>query len=577
MSSCVTPGGVRRIRESIDGSLTDVSVQVLNLKTDAVDGFSAELNDGEAKVPASFAKSLAGKFAGVKTNAVLKLTDVRYAENKAFVTEFEFVEDSEAEFVSDASDAQASKKQKTAEGATATVTTSPTGSGKKIMSIASLNPYMGNWCVKAKLSLKGDVRTFRNAKGEGKVMTIELVDEAGTAIQATMWKDAIDSYDSILEVGKVFYVAKGTLRPANKQYSNCSNDYEMSLDGRCEIEVCTDSVDMSKMQRGYELVKIDSLAMKIGGRGSVDVLAVVQTVGELGAVRRKSDNEEIQRRDVTLVDDTGKSISLTLWNALAVEQGEQLSQMTNPIIAVRGLRVTDYNGVSLSTVARSELFIEPTTADIVDKVVELRNKFDPAMECVAAGAGLATARGPGGKGGPMDRLSLLQMQPDLLEPATANAKMAVVNATTCLIKADQPMYYAACPEEGNNKKVTEENGKWFCEATQKTYDTCRRRYIMRVKVQDSSGAGWVNVFHDQAVHMLGMEAEDMHKLRSDDPPAYERAVKRAQFNDWSLKLKSKTEEYNGESRRRLTVVHCGKPDYAVEAKHLLSLIQGVSA
>jgi len=152
-----------------------------------------------------------------------------------------------------------------------------------------------------------------------------------------------------------------------------------------------------------------------------------------------------------------------------------------------------------------------------------------------------------------------------------------VNATTCLIKADQPMYYAACPEEGNNKKVTEENGKWFCEATQKTYDTCRRRYIMRVKVQDSSGAGWVNVFHDQAVHMLGMEAEDMHKLRSDDPPAYERAVKRAQFNDWSLKLKSKTEEYNGESRRRLTVVHCGKPDYAVEAKHLLSLIQGVSA
>ena len=28
MSSCVTPGGVRRIRESIDGSLSDVSVQV---------------------------------------------------------------------------------------------------------------------------------------------------------------------------------------------------------------------------------------------------------------------------------------------------------------------------------------------------------------------------------------------------------------------------------------------------------------------------------------------------------------------------------------------------------------------
>jgi replication factor A1 len=48
----------------------------------------------------------------------------------------------------------------------------------------------------------------------------------------------------------------------------------------------------------------------------------------------------------------------------------------------------------------------------------------------------------------------------------------------------------------------------------------------------------------------------------------------AQFSTWSLKIKSKTEEYQGESRRRLTVTHCAPPDYAAEAKHLLALIQG---
>ena len=135
------------------------------------------------------------------------------------------------------------------------------------------------------------------------------------------------------------------------------------------------------------------------------------------------------------------------------------------------------------------------------------------------------------------------------------------------------MSYAACPEEGNNKKVVEENGKWYCEATQKTYDTCRRRYILRMKVSDASGAGWVNVFHEQACEMLGVDAETLHKLRESDPAAYERRVKAAQFDTWSLKIKSKTEEYQGESRRRLTVAHCARPDYAAEAKHLLSLIQ----
>jgi replication factor A1 len=77
--------------------------------------------------------------------------------------------------------------------------------------------------------------------------------------------------------------------------------------------------------------------------------------------------------------------------------------------------------------------------------------------------------------------------------------------------------------------------------------------------------------------MLGMDAEALHAIREADPAKYERAVKRAQFGDWHLKLKAKTEEYQGESRRRLTVLQCAKPDYAAEAKHLLGLIQAIRA
>lgn len=544
------------------------------------------LNDGENKLEAMFSAELHDKLAGgaVKPHAVLKLTDVAFgkdvdqASGKPFavITNFEIVKDDLTEELSWNNDPKtpAAKKQRLDDSGAA----APTSAGKKTQSIASLNPYMGNWTVKAKLSSKGSIRTFRNARGEGRVCTIELVDEAGTAIQATMWKDAIDRYDGALEVGKVYYVSRGSLRPANRQYSSVNNDYEMSLDGKCEIELCTEAVDVSKMARAYELCAIDHLPQKINGRGSVDVLAVVTQVGELGAVRRKSDNAEIQRRDVTLLDETKRTVSLTLWNALAVEQGEQLANMTAPIVAVRGLRVTDYNGVSLSTVARSELFVEPAAADVAEKVAALRAWYDAegaTAETTAAGAGLASARGAAGDGpNAARRTTLAAMLPEALPPATAKPEMGVVCATAVLIKPDQPMYYAACPEEGNNKKVVEENGKWYCEATQKTYDTCRRRYIMRVKMSDASGGAWVNVFHEQAVEMLGIAAEDLHALRETNPAAYERRVKAAQFNTWSLKIRSKTEEYQGESKRRLTVAHCSAPDYAAEAKHLLALIQG---
>ena len=261
----------------------------------------------------------------MKPHAVLKITDVCFAENAATINAFEIVEDAglTEEYASE-NTPPASKKLKTESGASAPA--------KRWQPIASLNPYHLSWTVKAKLASKGNVRTFRNAKGEGKVMTVEFVDEAGTAIQATMWKDAIDKYDQIMEVGKVYYVGKGSLRPANKKYSSVNNDYEMSLDGRSEIELCADAGDelARKMSRAYDLVKIDKLPLKIGGRASVDVVAIVTSVGELGSVRRKSDNAEIQRRDVVLVDDTNKTVTLTLWNALAVEQGAQLATMANP-------------------------------------------------------------------------------------------------------------------------------------------------------------------------------------------------------------------------------------------------------
>jgi replication factor A1 len=244
-------------------------------------------------------------------------------------------------------------------------------------------------------------------------------------------------------------------------------------------------------------------------------------------------------RDITLLDDTKKTVSLTLWGELATEQGERLANEIGAVVALRGLRVTDYNGVSLSTVQRSELIVEPSGDDIAAKADALRAWYaaeGSTAETTAAGAGLATARGGGAGGAPAQRVDLKAFQPELLPPATNKAEVGILGcATVVLVKPDQPMYYCACPEEGNNKKVVEESpGKWYCEATQKTYDSCRRRYILRLKVSDHAGGGWVNVFHEQACQMLGCDAEELHALRESNPAAYERKVKAAQFKARSV-------------------------------------------
>ena len=116
------------------------------------------------------------------------------------------------------------------------------------MPLAALNPYRTPWTVKVKLTNKGQVREYQSARGKGKVCSVDFVDEEGTAIGATLWREAIEKYENVLEVGKVYYVSKGSLKPADKRYSTSGNDYEMNLDGRAEIDVC-DDIDQSSAQK----------------------------------------------------------------------------------------------------------------------------------------------------------------------------------------------------------------------------------------------------------------------------------------------------------------------------------------
>ena len=48
---------------------------------------------------------------------------------------------------------------------------------RRVLPLASLNPYQGNWTIKVRVTSKGNLRSFRNARGEGNVFNVELTDE----------------------------------------------------------------------------------------------------------------------------------------------------------------------------------------------------------------------------------------------------------------------------------------------------------------------------------------------------------------------------------------------------------------
>ena len=60
--------------------------------------------------------------------------------------------------------------------------------------IKSLNTFLFDWKIKARITKKNPLKTWQNAKSSGHILNLELIDSHGTQIQATFFKDQAEKY-----------------------------------------------------------------------------------------------------------------------------------------------------------------------------------------------------------------------------------------------------------------------------------------------------------------------------------------------------------------------------------------------
>lgn len=443
---------------------------------------------------------------------------------------------------------------------------------RRVHPLVSLNPYQGNWTIKVRVTNKGNMRSYKNARGQGHVFNVELTDEDGTQIQATMFNEAANKLFDKFQLGKVYYISKGTLKVANKQFKTVQNDYEMTLNENSEVEEAINEQTFIPETK-FNFVQIDDLGPYVNGREFVDVIGVVQAVSPTMSIRRKSNNDTIPKRDITIADETKKTVVVSLWNDLATNLGQELLDMADksPVVAIKSLKVGDFQGVSLSTLSRSTVLVNPD----LPESNKLRSWYDSEGKETAM-ASIGSVVSPISKIGfrsmYSDRVSLSHITSN---PSLGDDKPAFfsLNAYVSFIKPDQPMWYRAC--KTCSKKVTEAIGSgYWCEACQKNDVDCSLRYILSVKVSDASDEAWLSMFNEQAEELLGCSADELDKLKSQE----------GQENPFQLKLREPKwvphlfrvgvtqREYMSEKRQRITVKAIAPVDFAAESRFLLEEI-----
>ena len=397
-----------------------------------------------------------------------------------------------------------------------------------------------------------------------------LVDQNSTEIRATFFQAGVDRFFEMLALGRVYLFSNGRVKVANTQYSSVKNDQEISFDEKAVVVECAEDQSIAKAVFNF---------IKIAGIEAVEPLKLIDTIGVVAValdavnITSKASGKDLVKRDVTLADDSGASISLTLWG-----DKTQLELKTGDVLALKGVKVADYGGRSLSNFGSTVIEVNPAIKEAQALAAWWPMAQGSGFRALTeSGRGGGGAGGAGGGEGPTTvveaRFTVSLLKSDAA--AGNDGPVHMVKATLYNIKNDDPsrLWYPACPQVGENgracqKKMTSDSdgGAWTC--PKGCYGQVPNyRYIANSTLCDWSGQEYATLFDAEAQEVLGVSANDLHAMVAgaggDVAGLPQNALMHfsdALFREYLFTTKAKQEERAGEQRVQVTVVKVrGRP------------------
>mmetsp|Transcript_114103 Transcript_114103/g.285448 ORF Transcript_114103/g.285448 Transcript_114103/m.285448 type:complete len:597 (-) Transcript_114103:57-1847(-) len=225
--------------------------------------------------------------------------------------------------------------------------------------ISELSTYHSKWVIRARVTAKGQLRSFSSKGGTNQVFDTHLLDESGSEIRASFFGQMAEVNFPKLQQGKVYTFSRGNVKIANRQYNRCNHRYELVFDRDALIEEAADDAKIDSIK--FSFVDLHAVQSK-AAPCTVDLCGVVVGFKPVLAFTSR-EGKELVKREITLADDTATSLSIALWGERAKQEDKVFEG--NPVICLKGVAVREWNsGRSGSLMEAGVMQVQPKLPEV---------------------------------------------------------------------------------------------------------------------------------------------------------------------------------------------------------------------
>ncbi|CAI4215173.1 unnamed protein product [Parascedosporium putredinis] len=438
-----------------------------------------------------------------------------------------------------------------------------------IYPIEALSPFSSKWTIRARVSAKSDIRTWHRNNTDGKLFSVNLLDET-SEIKATGFNEQVDEFYNLLQPGQVYYISTPCrVQFAKKQFTNLPNDYELTFERGTIIEKADDQSSVPQLRFAFcNLADLE----KVEKDTTVDVIGVLTKVHDVASLVSKTTNKPYDKRDLTLADDSGFDTRLTIWG----KQATSFDVKPESVIAFKGVKVSDFNGRSLSLLNSGTMSVDP---DIPD-AHRLKGWYD-SQGRTQAFSNHSNLGGMGKATGRKDDTKLISQVKDENLGMGDEPSYFSLKATVVFIR-QKSFCYPACSNTAAtppcNKKVEKiSDDAWRCEKCSMNFPKPSYRFILGINVADHTGQTWLSCFDDVGRLITGTTADQIMEVMEDGGEAAAAHIfEESNCRTYNFRCRARKEIFQETETVRYQVLSATPVDFKAEGNKLAELIKQYS-